>query len=177
MTKTYMRMSLASKEQVTPIAPFRSDVVFTREQLSQDLPLRPLPIRHGLKALHCFNSRLSTHVPAHVLAEFEGSSSKKRSAFLRKLPSNERATPKYLLPMKRSSSRYSIPQLSLEIFRTPDRPSTPDTMLSSLESAQSTPQSRHSQNFIVSPPSLNYQIFLIEQEEKSVPLNILLPSL
>jgi hypothetical protein len=171
-----MRTSLVSMEEA-PITPYRSDVIFTREQFSQDLPLRPLAIKHDLKSLHYSESRLSSndeHV--HGSAAFD-SRSTRRSAFLqRRPPSNEQTSPKYYLPMKRCT----IIDITMVTQRhqTQQHPSTPDTMMSSLESIHSTPQSCHSRNFDYSPPNLNYQSpnFLVEHE-KSVPANILLPSL
>lgn len=179
MTKTYhMRLSLISnEEEATSIAPSRSDVIFTRERFSEDVPLRPLAIRQVMKTFLCSESRLSSHVPVLGPVVFDRSNSR-RSAFLQKATSNENASPRYCLPMKRRPNRDVDPQQVLQRNRTQYDPSTPDTMMSPLESIQCTPMSYHSQNLDFSPPSLYYQSpnFLVDHE-KAVPQNILLPSL
>ena len=173
MTKTHhMRISLSNEE--ASIAPFRSEIIFTQEQRSHETPLRPRAIRHYLNTPHCSESRLSTNAPMCGTQVFDRNCSR-RSAFFQKLPTTDEASPKYYLPMKRCSS--SDVKMVVQRHLTQNHPSTPDTMMSSSESVHSTPQSCHSQ-FDFSPPNLNHQSpnFMIAHE-KSVPSNILLPSL
>jgi hypothetical protein len=159
------------------IVPRYPDVFFTREQLSQDLPLRPFAIRHCFNTLHFSECKLPTNALLHDSAMIDHcNGSGRHTAFLPLLPSNEETSPKYYLPMKRHSRDHL--KCRLQSQNTQCYPATPDTMMSSLESIQSTPLSCHSQRFDFSPPNLNYQSpdFLVEHE-KPVPANILLPSL
>ena len=168
MTKTYhMRISHEGE------ALARSDVIFTREQFSQALPLRPLAIRQDLDTLHCSASK---YAPLHGSTVFERSSTS-RSAFHHERSFNDEASPKYYLPMKRCSSRHDV-KLVMQKHQIQCHPINPDTMMSSSQPFHSTPRPCHSQYFDFSPPILNYQSpnFLFEHE-KSVPANILLPSL
>ena len=174
MTKMYhMPMLVSSEDDAPPLSP-----TFTREQCSQDHALKPLAMRQRLNTLDCLESRLPNHhATMYGAASLLDHSSTRPSAFSQKLPANTQVpSPKYYLPMKPCSREDGKPQLSMKRYHAPCHPSTSDTMLSSFESVHSTPLSCH--NFDDSPPNLNYQsLNYIVEMEKSIPLNILLPSL
>ena len=151
-----------------------SDVVFTTEQLSQDRLVRPLAMRHDLNTLKCSESKLDAKAPAFGLSTIDCVGSSRSSAFLKRRLLNDEPSPRYCLPMKTCS----YGDVKWRRNQAQNHPSTPDTIMSSFESVQSTPRSYSSQHFDLSPPNLNYlSPSILVEHEHSIPANILLPSL